>query len=84
MMILLSDCEGNIASFGGDPMKEAEDAAERIAAGNYRCMVINSDEMTFGEGHSNRLAKHLNAPCYLISSLNAGHLIQAVTNELIV
>ena len=83
MMILLSDCEGNIASFGGDPMKEAEDAAERIAAGGYKCMVINSDEMTFGEGHSNRLAKHLNAPCYLISSLNADHLIQAVTNELI-
>lgn len=83
MMILLSDCDGNISSFGGDPMEEAEEAAEHIAAGGYRCMVINSDEMTFGDGKANRLAKHLNAPCYLISGFNAEHLIQAVKNELI-
>ena len=82
-LILLSDCEGNVPYAGGDPEQEAFEAAERIAAGKYRCVIINSDQMTFGQGHANALAKKLNAACYLIGDLNAEHLINAVRDELI-
>ena len=82
-LILLSDCDGNVPVNGGDPGEEALAAADRIAAAGYRALVINSDQMTFGEGRANLLAKHLNAECYLIAGLNADHLIKAVRNELI-
>ncbi len=82
-LILLSDCDGNVPLKGGDPMEEALSAADLIAAGGYRSIVINSDQMTFGQGHANRLAKRLKAACYLISDFNADHLIKAVRDELI-
>lgn len=83
-LILLSDCEGNVPYSGGDPEQEAFAAADRIAAGKFRSIIINSDRMTFGQGHANTLAKRLNAVCYLIGDLNADHLIKAVRNELII
>ncbi len=82
-LILLSDCEGNVALTDKDPQEEATEAAERIAANGYRSIVINSDQMSFGQGFANDLSKHLNASCYLISGFNADHLIKAVHNELI-
>ena len=82
-LILLSDCEGNVPFSGGDPEQEAFDAAERIAAGKFRSIIINSDRMTFGQGHANALAKKLRATCYLIGDLSADHLIKAVRDELI-
>ena len=81
-LILLSDCEGNISLYGKDPQEEAIEAAERISMEGFRSIVINSDQMSFGQGNANDLAKHLNASCYLISDLNANHLINAVRNEL--
>ncbi len=83
-LILLSDCEGNISLSGGDPESDAMEAAARIAAGKFRSIVINSDQMTFGQGHANRLAKKLNASCYLIPDFNSDHLIKAVRDELFV
>ena len=82
-LILLSDCDGNVSEADGDSQEEAIAAAEKIAAEGYRSVVINSDEMSFGQGHANNLAKHMNAACYLISGLNSDHLIKAVRNELI-
>ncbi len=81
-LILLSDCEGNIPLADGDPIEDAMNAAGRIAVNGFRSIVINSDQMTFGQGHANRLAKRLNAACYLIADMNADHLIQTVTKEL--
>lgn len=81
-LILLSDCEGNVPFSGGDPEREAFAVADRIAAGKFRSIIINSDQMTFGQGHANALAKRLNAVCYLIGDLNADHLIKAVRDEL--
>lgn len=83
IMILLSDCEGNVSYAEEDPMEEALKAADRIASGGYRSIVINSDPMSFGQGYANTLAKRLNAACYLIDGINADHLIHAVRNELI-
>lgn len=83
ILILLSDCDGNVSYAGGDPAKEALAAADRIAAGGYRSIVINSDPMSFGDGHANRLAKRMKAACYLIDGINADHLIKAVRDELI-
>ena len=86
ILILLSDCKGNIPlnpEDESDPQEEAVEAAKRISTLGCRSIIINSDRMSFGEGHANALAKHLNASCYLISVLNADHLIKAVRNELI-
>lgn len=82
-LILLSDCDGNVSLTGADPAEESLTAADRISARGYHSIVINSDEMTFGQGHANTLAKHLKGACYLISDFNAEHLIKAVRNELI-
>lgn len=81
-LILLSDCEANVPLTGGDPQEEAEKAAEKIASGGFRSIIINSDRMTFGQGFSNNLAKHLNASCFLIDGFNSDHLIRAVQEEL--
>ncbi len=82
-MVLLSDCEGNISQTEEDPMEEAFAAAEKIASGNYRTLVINSDPMTFGQGYANRMAKRLKASCYLISDLNSDRLLDVIRGELI-
>ena len=84
-LILLSDCEGNVPLRGNDPAdpkEEASAAAHRIGAGGYHSIIINSDQMSFGQGHANNLAKQMNAACYLISGFNADHIIKAVRNEL--
>ena len=82
-LILLSDCEGNVAMSERDPQEEATEKARQIAAGGYRSIVINSDKMSFGQGYANNLAKQLNASCYLISGLSEDHLIKAVRDELV-
>ena len=82
-LILLSDCEGNVAISDRDPQEEAVEKARQIASGGYRSIVINSDKMSFGQGYANNLAKQLNASCYLISGFSEDHLIKAVRNELI-
>lgn len=83
-LVLLSDCEGNVSLTGNDdPMEESLKTADRFAACGYRSIVINSDQMTFGQGHANNLAKRLKAACYLISDFNADILIQTVRDELI-
>ena len=84
-LILLSDCEGNVPlspQDSNDPQEEALEAARQIGAAGYRSIVINSDQMSFGQGHANNLAKKMNASCYLISGFNVDHLIKAVRNEL--
>ena len=83
-LILLSDCDANVTLDGGDPEEEANAAADKIAAAGFRSLVINSDQMSFGQGKANALARRLNADCYLIAGLNADHLIRAVRNELII
>ena len=83
VLILLSDCDANVSLTGNDPMEEALSAAGLIASEECRAVVINSDQMTFGQGHANTLAKRMNAACWLISDFNAGHLIKAVRDELI-
>ena len=84
-LILLSDCEGNVPltpEDPNDPQEEALEAAAEIGTSGYHAIVINSDQMSFGQGHANNLAKKMNASCYLISGFNADHLIKAVRNEL--
>lgn len=83
-LVLLSDCEGNVSLIPNkDPREEADEAASRIRSEGIRTIVINSDEMSFGQGYANRLAHTLNASCYLISGFNAEHLIKAMQKELI-
>ncbi len=83
-MVLLSDCDGNVSLSGGDPMEEAIEISDIIAAENYRTLVINSDQMTFGQGKANKLAKHLKAACYLIADFNAERLLDVIKDELII
>ena len=82
-LVLLSDCSGNIALTDADPMEEAFAFADKIAAGHYRSLVINSDPMTFGQGHANQLAEHLKSSCYLISEFDSDRLLNVIRDELI-
>ncbi len=83
-LVLLSDCDGNVSLLSdNDPIEEAMAAAERIAAERFRTIVINSDPMTFGQGHANLLARRLKASCYLISDFNSDRLLNVIRDELI-
>ncbi len=85
-LVLLSDCEANVplsSADDPDPQAEAVAEAKKIASEGYHSIVINSDQMSFGQGYSNSLAKHLNAACYLISGFNEDHLLNTLRSELI-
>ena len=82
ILVILTDGEGNIPLWGGDPMKEAKDVAQRIARANFRSIVVNTESITFGDGQAVHLADNLNAPCYQIKNLQPGDLYHAVENEL--
>ena len=82
LLIVLTDGAGNVPlTEGGDPMEDVKIAAERIAVDGFRSLVINTEEITFGDGLANQLAKQLNAPCHLISNIQSELLLKIVRSE---
>ncbi len=81
MLIVLTDGAGNVSLYGGDPMKEAYEAADKIAEEGFHSIVINTEQITFGEGLANRMAEHLKAPCFLSAGLKAEDLCRMINDE---
>jgi magnesium chelatase subunit D len=81
-MILLTDGAGNVSMGSMPPQEEAHQMAEKIAADGTRSVVINMEHASFDQGLAQRLAEHLEAPCYTLHELRAETLYQAVRTEM--
>jgi len=82
LMILLTDGAGNVSMGSMPPQEEAHQMAEKIAADGTRSVVINMEHTSFDQGLAQRLAEHLEAPCYTLHELRAETLYQAVRTEM--
>lgn len=81
LLIVLSDGDGNVPLYGGDPKEEAKRIAETIAAEGFHSLVINTEHITFDQGYANQLAKQLNAPCHLVANIRPDSLLNLVQAE---
>ena len=50
LMIALTDGDGNVSQYGGDPKEESRIAAEKIAEKHFSCVVVNTEQITFDQG----------------------------------
>ncbi len=82
LVILLTDGAGNVSLGAMPPQEEAHALAERIAAEDVRCIVINMEHAAFDQGLAQALAEHLKAPCYTLNDLKAETLYQTVRGEM--
>ncbi len=82
LLILLTDGAGNVSMSDMPPQVEAHKIADAIAADDIRSVVINMEHAAFDQGLAQKLADHLNAPCYTMADLQADSLYQTVRREL--
>jgi len=78
LLIVLTDGAGNVALGTLPPQEESYKFAELIANGDVRSIVINMEHAAFDQGLAQKLADHLEAPCYTLSELKAENLYHAV------
>jgi magnesium chelatase subunit D len=82
LLIVLTDGAGNVALGTLPPQEESYKFAELIANEDTRSIVINMEHAAFDQGLAQKLADHLEAPCYTLSELKAENLYHAVKQEI--
>jgi magnesium chelatase subunit ChlD-like protein len=82
LLIVLTDGAGNVALGTLPPQEESYKFAELIANEDVRSIVINMEHAAFDQGLAQKLADHLEAPCYALSELKAENLYHAVKQEM--
>lgn len=82
LLIVLTDGAGNVALGSLPPQDESYKFAELIANEKTRSIVINMEHAAFDQGLAQKLADHLEAPCFTLSELKAENLYHAVKQEM--
>ncbi|MDK1029201.1 MAG: VWA domain-containing protein, partial [Anaerolineae bacterium] len=82
LLIVLTDGAGNVALGTLPPQEESFKYAELIANKKTRSIVINMEHAAFDQGLAQKLADHLEAPCFTLNELNAEFLYHAVKQEI--
>jgi len=82
LLIVLTDGAGNVAIGTLPPQEESYKFAELIANNDTRSIVINMEHAAFDQGLAQRLADHLQAPCYTLGELKAENLYHAIKQEI--
>jgi magnesium chelatase subunit D len=82
LLILLTDGAGNVSMGDYPPQEEAHRIANQITGDEIRSVVINMEHAAFDQGLAQKLAEHLDAPCYTLHELRAETLYQAVRGEM--
>lgn len=82
LLIVLTDGAGNVAIGTLPPQEESYKFADLIANEKTRSIVINMEHAAFDQGLAQRLADHLEAPCFTLSELKAENLYHAVKQEM--
>jgi Mg-chelatase subunit ChlD len=82
LVIILTDGAGNVSQSGTPAQEEAYRVAEQITTLDIRIVVINMEHPAFDQGLAQKLADHLEAPCYSLRELKAESLYRTVRDEL--
>ncbi len=82
LLIVLTDGAGNVAIGTLPPQEESYKFAGLIASKKTRSIVVNMEHAAFDQGLAQKLADHLEAPCFTLSELKAENLYQAVKQEM--
>ena len=83
LLIVMTDGAGNVAIGKKPPNEEAYSFAEKIAQNDIRSIVVNMEHESFDQGLAQKLADHLDAPCFTLDELKAENLYRAVKNEMV-
>ncbi len=82
LLVILTDGAGNVSMGEAPPQEESYWIAEQIHESDIRAVVINMESAAFDQGLAEALARHLDAPCYNLSSLRADSLVKTVQGVL--
>lgn len=82
LVIILTDGAGNVSQSGLPAQEESYKVCETICKLKVRTVVINMEHPAFDQGLAQKLADHLEAPCYSLKELKAESLYRTVRDEL--
>jgi magnesium chelatase subunit D len=82
LVIILTDGAGNVSQSGLPAQEEAYRVCETIGKLKIRTVVINMEHPAFDQGLAQKLADHLESPCYSLKELKAESLYRTVRDEL--
>lgn len=82
LLIVLTDGAGNVSIGPLPPNDEAYHFAEIIAADKVKCLVINMEHAAFDQGLAQKLADHLESPCFALNEIKAESLYHTVRQEM--
>ncbi len=82
LVIILTDGAGNVSQSGLPAQEESYRVCEEICKLKVRTVVINMEHPAFDQGLAQKLADHLEAPCYSLKELKAESLYRTVRDEL--
>ena len=82
LVIILTDGAGNVSQTGLPAQEESYKVCETICKLKVRTVVINMEHPAFDQGLAQKLADHLEAPCYSLKELKAESLYRTVRDEL--
>jgi len=82
LLIVLTDGAGNVSIGPLAPQEESYHFAEIIAGEKVKCLVINMEHAAFDQGLAQKLADHLEAPCFALSEIKAESLYHTVRQEM--
>jgi magnesium chelatase subunit D len=82
LVIILTDGAGNVSQTGLPAQEESYKVCETICKLKVRTVVINMEHPAFDQGLAQKLADHLEAPCYSLKELKAEALYRTVRDEL--
>ena len=82
LLIVLTDGAGNVSIGTMAPNEEAYHFADLIAVDKVRSLVINMEHAAFDQGLAQKLADHLEAPCFSLSEMKAENLYHTVKQEM--
>ncbi len=82
LVIILTDGAGNVSQSGLPAQEESYRMCEELCKLKVRTVVINMEHPAFDQGLAQKLADHLEAPCYSLKDLKAESLYRTVRDEL--
>ena len=82
MMIVLTDGAANVSQSGVAAQAGAYRYAWHVTHLDTRTVVINMEHPAFDQGLAQKLADHLESPCYTLRELKAESLYRTVRDEL--
>ena len=82
LVIVLTDGAGNVSQSNLSAQDETYKVCEQIVKLDVRTVVINMEHPAFDQGLAQKLADHLESPCYSLKDLKAESLYRTVRDEL--